>query len=334
MPRDAAITYEDVARACVRLIGRAKHPSVDALYEELGRRGSKTTVHKHQKAFLKQFQEQGMSMLPAALPEALLPAIEEFWSEALLSAGKTYSEHEQEWAGKLADMERQLEEKNAAMAKQAEALEQSRLDLEAVHQEKVTAEEHAADLKSQLRNKDSLVESLRSDKERLYDQIRHEREEAQLRHDRTVEDHLAERETLKEALESLKEQRRADNEKQEKLTDYWAMQVADARDQMSAIKEDLANAKKAHSRDLSIEQTKVADLANRLERARDSLEESQQAQLDLSKENAEITRQYHGVVHRLEECERHNASLAQQLEEAEQSIVEIRQSEGDMPPKK
>jgi chromosome segregation ATPase len=293
MPRPPVITYEDVARACVRLIGRAKHPSADALYEELGRKGSKSTIHKHQKEFLKKFQEKGVAMLPSALPETLLPAIEEFWSEALLMAGKNYAKHEEEWARRLQEMEEKLEQHQETIDKQASALEKSRRELEEVHKEKVAADEHAADLKSQLRTANSLVESLRSDKERLYEQIDRERKDSQARFDRAKEDHQAERETLKEALESLKEQRREDNEKQERLTDYWAIQVDDARNTTASIRQELVAEKKAHTRDLNIERTKIGELSNQLERIRDELQAAQRDQVTLSREKAEISESFH-----------------------------------------
>jgi chromosome segregation ATPase len=274
MPREAAITYEDVARACVRLIGRAKHPSVDAVYEEVGRRGSKSTIHKHQKAFLEKFQSQGMSMLPAALPEALLPAIEEFWGEARLMAGNVYQEKEAEWERELAAMRETLEAQTQLVAQRDRELEQSRRDIESVHREKDTAEETIADLKSKQRALTGVVDTLRNDKERLRDQIESERKDAQARHDQTVEDHLAEREMLKDALNSLKQQRAEDNHKQEKLTDYWAMQVADARDQVSAAREEVRQVKSSYSHSLHVEKEKVASLSVRVDKLLDALEES------------------------------------------------------------
>ena len=41
MGRPATVELEDVARAATRLISQGKRPTVDAIYDEVGRRGSR-----------------------------------------------------------------------------------------------------------------------------------------------------------------------------------------------------------------------------------------------------------------------------------------------------
>ena len=45
--RPASFSPNDVARIATRLIGQGKNPTVDSVHEQLGRRGSRTTVNNY-----------------------------------------------------------------------------------------------------------------------------------------------------------------------------------------------------------------------------------------------------------------------------------------------
>jgi chromosome segregation ATPase len=275
------------------------------------------TVNKHRKAFLEKFQEQGISMLPAALPTEIIPAIEEFWSMALSQAGQNYSKLEDELNRKNEELESSLAEERRKNEELEKQLNQSRDDLQSVHRELTTAHEQLTELRTELRSKSSIIESLRMGKEQLHEQIRREREESNHRYDLALEDHASQRQGLLDAIEEMKQQHKADSEKQERMTDYWTIQVADARDAVSSARKELDEAKKAHQADLNIERTRVGVLNNKLEELQQKLESSHREQVRLSKEAADAVSKYHDACNQVR-------TLTHQVSELRRSAVRFR----------
>lgn len=99
----ALTTYEDFKRSWMRITANGRHASLDAIYEDLGRRGSKSTLQKYRVALLKELSDKGAEILPATIPPDMVPLIEEFFTKSVAIAGEVYQSHRK-------DLERQLEQ--------------------------------------------------------------------------------------------------------------------------------------------------------------------------------------------------------------------------------
>jgi|GEM_PF-5037153 len=277
MPREAKVKYEDIARACVRIIGRGKHPTIDAVYEEVGRISSRSTINRLRNEFLENFQKQGIGMLPASMPEALIPAVEDFWAIALVEAGKSYSEYEQAYEEKLAGLEDQLSEIKETVAVQEKMLEDRQRELRLAYEAKTSMAEELGDVQSKLKGRDAIVDRLRNDKDQLNQKLADERAEADRRYDKAAQDWEAERSTFKETLETLKATSRESEAKQERLTDYWTVQVQDARDQVSDVKERMREEKERFLGDQSLDRARIAQMSKQIDRLTVDLDKTVEA---------------------------------------------------------
>ncbi|OLF81893.1 hypothetical protein AWH63_10135 [Marinobacter sp. C18] len=266
MPREAKVTYEDIARACVRIIGRGKPATVDAVYEEVGRISSRSTINRLRNEFLENFQKQGLSVLPAALPEGLIPAIEEFWSVARLEAGRSYSEQESQYEARLSDAADQLTGAQETIAVQEKMLQDRQRELRLAHEAKTDVSEKLVSATTDLRAQEALIDRLREDKDRLNQKLADERTEADRRYDQAREDWEREKQAFVDALEALKKSSAESEAKQERLTDYWTMQVADSREQVSEVKQRMQEEKERHNQDLSLERKRGGQLSNQVDR--------------------------------------------------------------------
>ena len=309
MPRPPKIHYEDVARACVRIIGRGKHPSYDAVYEEVGRLGSKSTIQKHRNTFLEKFQQSGLSMLPASLPEALIPAIEDLWSTALLEASKAYNEHEAAYEKKLSALQDQLREAEEKAAAQDKMLEDRQRELRLAYEAKSKMADEVRDAQSKLRGQEAVTETLRADKDALHRKLADERAEADRRFDLASQDWAAERAVFKDSIDTLKANSKESEEQQLQLTDYWAMQVADARDRVSEIKDLMREEKERFHADLSIERARTAQLSAQNDRLTAEIERLQVRLESVSADYEGITNQLQEKNDAIRSLEASNAEL-------------------------
>lgn len=314
-----------MARSCVRIISKGKHPSIDAIYEDLGRIGSRSTIHKHRQTFLEQFEKTGLSMLPSALPESLIPAFEEIWSQAILHAGNSYQEHEAEYEKRIADSEQLAQERAASIADLEKVVASLKQDIRQAYQEREDALDSLREAEAAIAGQKAVIESLRSDKDALNEKLADERREADRRYDLAHQDWLAERATFKETIDTLKQSSRESEEKQERLTDYWTMQVADARDQVAEFKQQMREAKEAHHADLQMERTRIAQLSRQNEQLTNQVDRLQRQLDDCVSEKAEQGKELHhlreagaALARDLEESERVRQEQAEQLETVEQ----------------
>ncbi len=265
MGRPATVELEDVARAATRLISQGKRPTVDAIYEEVGRRGSRTTLNKHLRTFLEDFGKRGLSALPSAIPEALLPVVEDFWAQALVQASERYEKERTRWQDDLAakdqamdDLKAVIAERDALLADRDRFIQEQSARISALEAE-LTAN---MDL---VRAEKSLITDLKADKQRLNSLVLDEREQAESRLQAAKEDWARERASLERVAEDARQL--ADDARKQmaeaeathnKLTDYWIVKVDDARQQVSELKERHADDKKRWESDLLL-QTRRAD---------------------------------------------------------------------------
>lgn len=261
MGRPSAVDEKDVARAAVRLIGQGAKPTVDAVREAVGGRGSRTTIHKHLKAFLDDFSRRGLTVLPSSIPEPLLPIIEDFWSQALAKAGERYDEDRGGWESQIGELNAVIDSRNSVIVER-DALLTDRERFIGQQQRAIEGlETEVEQLSGVVADQGEVVADLKRDKGRLSDQVKSEREQAQLRMDQALEDWARERAQLERAVEDSRKQFADSEQKMNTLTDYWIMQVEDARQRVSEQKERHAQDRNLWDANAKLERARADRLA-------------------------------------------------------------------------
>lgn len=264
--RPPKVTYDDVARACTRLISQGRHPTLDAIYEDVGRVGGRTTIAKHRKHFLEQFEKSGLAMLPSSFPEALVPIFEDVWNQSILHAGQRYKEVEADLESRMTALAEKAEDADRALVAETRKLDTVQTELAQTVRDLQSTTDDLASSKSECLRLQRLIDQLREDKERLNERIAQERDDANRRMDQAREEWAIEKAAFKDAVENLKTLSQASEDKQVRLTDYWTIQADDLRNQVRDLKAELKASKERHHTDLSIERTRIAQLINQIER--------------------------------------------------------------------
>lgn len=78
----SGIRYEDVKEAAETLLGRGLSPTIQRVREILGT-GSNTTISDHLRRWQQRMAEAPRAVLPPALPEGIMTALEIFWKTAV-----------------------------------------------------------------------------------------------------------------------------------------------------------------------------------------------------------------------------------------------------------
>ncbi|MCK7553302.1 DNA-binding protein [Marinobacter goseongensis] len=318
MGRPASFSQKEVARIATRLIGQGKNPTVDSVHEELGRRGSRTTVNNYLRAFREEFKARGLTALPSAIPEPLLPIIEDFWAQALVKAGERYDEERQS-----VEREREAEreanrvslDETAAIIDEQSALLKDREQFVAEQARTISEQEQQVKaLKSLLSGHDETILDLKRDKSRLSDQLDHEREDANRRFDQAKEDWYRERATLRQSVEDARRQLAEDNEKNARLADHWMLQLDDARQQVREIKERHQEDKQRWDADLKLERARSDRLAVTVSKYEQRIEA-------LEAESSDVSKQFDAAV-------AENGVLKDQIAKLEGKLKRCKQIEG------
>ena len=87
----SGIRYEDVQEAAETLLGRGLNPTIQRVRELLGT-GSNTTISEHLKHWQQQLAESPKAVLPPAVPETVMTALESFWKIAVCQAEAAFEE--------------------------------------------------------------------------------------------------------------------------------------------------------------------------------------------------------------------------------------------------
>lgn len=320
MGRPASFSPKDVARIATRLIGQGKNPTVDSVHEALGRRGSRTTVNNYLKAFREEFKSRGLTALPSAIPEPLLPIIEDFWAQALVKAGERYDEErqsvEQEREAEREAHKAALDEKVAIIDEQA-ALLQDREQFIAEQTRTVSVlEQQVRTLKSLLSGHEETILDLKRDKSRLSDQLDQEREDSARRFDQAKEDWYRERATLRQTVEDTRKQLAEDNEKNARLADHWMLQLDDARQQVRELKERHQEDKQRWDADLKLERARADRLAGTVSQCEQRIEE-------LERECSDVSNTYNAAIEKNEELKTQLIALEQTTAEQARVIDDL-----------
>jgi chromosome segregation ATPase len=81
----SGIRYEDVKDAAETLLGRGLNPTIQRVRELLGT-GSNTTISDHLKSWQQQLADAPKLVLPPAVPETVMTALDAFWKIAVQQA--------------------------------------------------------------------------------------------------------------------------------------------------------------------------------------------------------------------------------------------------------
>jgi len=87
----SGIRYEDVKDAAETLLSRGLSPTIQRVREVLGT-GSNTTISEHLKCWQQRLAEAPLAILPPAIPETVMAALETFWKTALQQAEAAFDE--------------------------------------------------------------------------------------------------------------------------------------------------------------------------------------------------------------------------------------------------
>lgn len=201
----------DVKKARDALIAQGKHPSVDAVRIALGNTGSKTTIHK----YLKELEEEdgGADGRRASISEALQDLVERLAAQlqdeanARIDAIRVdHAEKERQSATALAAARNETEQWRTQWQAADTALQQEQQahgrTRERLQQEEIarrTAEQHAADLRDRLADREAHCQSLEDKHRHAYEALEHyrqsvkeQREQDQRRHEQQIQQLQAE----------------------------------------------------------------------------------------------------------------------------------------------
>lgn len=151
----SGIRYEEVKDAAETLLSRGLSPTIQRVREVLGT-GSNTTISDHLKRWQQRLAEAPLTILPPAVPETVMVALDAFWKTAVQQAEAAFDEQRTIAAQRVAAAEQtrdlalaesqQAHDAAAEMRRQWETLQITARDLAdrlLVEQERRTAAETA-----------------------------------------------------------------------------------------------------------------------------------------------------------------------------------------------
>lgn len=288
MGRPAAVSASDIARAATRLIGQGTRPTVDAVHKEVGHRGSRTTVNNLLRQFLEEFRTRGLGALPAAIPEELVPVIEDFWSHALVKAGERYDAERIQDEKALKALQERLSDSNVAVQERDKLLLDRERVIGQLNAQLEEGQSRLSGLRSVCEGHEVTIVDLKRDKARLLDQLDDERETAARRYDQAQEDWGRERAILERTVADARQKLQEDNATNERLADHWMRQLDDSRQHVSEIKERHHEEKKRWEGDMRLEKARAdrfAVSASQMEAQISALQEEVER---TSKENRQL----------------------------------------------
>jgi len=281
MARQPTVTYEEVVRAAFKLLQKGQNPTLESIHQLVGNKGSRTTIHKYKKQWLETMGEVDMvHLLPATVPKALMPAVDELWGLAVHEAGKAHAEDKHTLETMAVEAKKRQESAEGELQKQyadlqeLEHLRDRLLDQVSSLKDQLGArEESERDLRLQLsaaNNRITDLEQARETDRQHYDQLL-TNEKAE--HKRQLE-HLQQQVDDANAIKD-KEIERSDRE-----IDYCRMQVARERDVLRDTKAEHERATNFLERQLDARNVQNSDLQKRLDALEDQVDQERKAWTD------------------------------------------------------
>ncbi|WP_426234291.1 DNA-binding protein [Pseudomonas sp. TWP3-2] len=193
-----------IARTAI--LARGEHPSIDAVRIEMGNTGSKTTIHRYLKELDDGREPAEASAEPiddelAALVSRLAQRLKEQAQEPIDQAREQYEQQRQTLETELnqarqahAQLEQQHEIQAAALARESEALNNTRSMLQTEQTRNAGLNQALADFELRLQDKDEQIRSLEEKHLHARDALEHyrnaskeQREQEQSRHEGQVQ---------------------------------------------------------------------------------------------------------------------------------------------------
>lgn len=242
MIRKPRLTYEEVARAIVSLLRKGQNPSLDAIHEAVGNRGSRTTVHKFKNQWMERLgQQDAVNLLPATVPKELMPMIDELWGVAVDQAGRAHAEDKaalESMASRAREAEHEqaaaLEDTRQALLETRHALEREKDRSRALVDKVGALERVEADLKHRLIAAENRIKDLTDARE-------HDR----LHYDQLLEaersEHRRQLEHLQQQVTDITAQKELEIRRSDKDIDFFQRQLANERDEKEALKKEHAS---------------------------------------------------------------------------------------------
>lgn len=266
MSRPPHITYDDVQRVCVRMLGEGELPSNQSIYDALGRRGSMSTIQKHKVSFFASLKQRGIDALPATIPADLYPVIEEMWLKAIQSAGEAHRDEKLGLIEQYEQQKAQTDRVNEDLVTVQGKLEQTASDL-------ATATAALEQAEKEFEGKLALEQSLRDTIARLDEALEDLKEEHRSTLASIKKDHEAEVATKDDRIKSLGLELEAaiERERNEVLraqrdADHFLLQIATERDRSTKTENTLQNTITRLESELTIIRARSDNQVERMEK--------------------------------------------------------------------
>lgn len=279
------VEYDDVAQVAQQLLSQGEFPSVQKVRLRLGT-GSNTTINAHLKAWQTHLASSKDSpVLPESVPEDLMNPLDEFWRLALEKAENNYHKYKEEMQAKVQAAEHAQQEAQAT--------------LEVKVQEHESLHAAYAELERQLRETEHRWHTLQGEQTITASEL------SQL--------HT----TLEQAHALLQSQQQSFENERLKLTLHNAENVQFERERSSATETRLLT---------EIDQLRQTIKSLESERnkhqksAQEVKELSQQRELTLQQQVAELTMQCQHQTVTIQQLQQNNDELKQQLQAVQQQF--------------
>lgn len=273
MSRPSVISYEDVKRVCLRLLGSKGSATVDAIYEGLGRKGSKTTINNHRRQFFSELAEKGTNILPASLPKELVPLVEEWWIQALDKAGEAFSEDRERLEAKMKALADEATVKHEEALRYQNLLSQRDIKIEHQGQALVTMSERNVDLRDTVEKLERQLQQALASHEQMLNQFEQERREQAELFERERSEWRRDRDHLQTELESSLNREEAEHDRNLKQVDYWILQVDQERTRVATIEGERKQDAKRFQDELLLNRKREESMSVRLGKFEQRIEE-------------------------------------------------------------
>jgi DNA repair exonuclease SbcCD ATPase subunit len=332
----AGLYKSDVKRARDALLGRGRHPSLDAVRIELGNTGSKTTIHK----YLKELEvEEGSMVAGISLSDelqgivgALAARLHEEADVRIAVMQAACTARLQEQAAQAHDLQRQLDASQGRERHLEQQLAAERHTLDSagkqLQQESIarhTAEQHVRDLRERLAENEAHLKSLESKHDHARNALDHFRQASKEQRDQDHRRHEQQLQQSQAELRQLQQQLAARHEETTRLNQEGARLVSDLLHARQALAETKGAAERREA-----EWTRLAADTRQRAAAKSALQEQQltETRLELAgntreiklqqKELARIQRLYDQLAEEKVTWRHERAAMEEMLRQADQ----------------
>jgi len=245
----SAITYDEVVRAAIRLIRDGQNVTKPAIREQLGNRGSHSTIQKHLDAWRETLAASDVEVLPPSMPPELTEHLEAFWNAAVSlvednlageweRAKQSVETAEAEKQAAFEDRDRWQEyvrEKDVELAQRASEIEQVSKRLQDTEERLQTRDQEYQALLDRMDAKDRMMADERTAMQERIELIE-QRHQQEL--DAAKSAWEAEKERLQEQAKAAQERAELEVRRSDQHEVYFLGEVRKARDETDQVRKD------------------------------------------------------------------------------------------------